>query len=98
MQRSCSKKTHLKRWDELEGGETNAEGVLKQKMLETKRGFIRHMKLFYNSLNKYSLSAYNVPDIVINTRNITVNKTDNIRSVSKACNSQCEAGHARYLK
>lgn len=34
MQRSCSKKTHLKRWDELESGEAKAEGVLKQNMLE----------------------------------------------------------------
>lgn len=34
MQRSCSKKTHLKRWDELGDGEAKAEGVLNQKMLQ----------------------------------------------------------------
>ena len=33
---------------------------------ETKKeGLVRHMKLFYHSLNKYSLSAYNVPGTVL---------------------------------
>lgn len=33
---------------------------------ETKKeGLVRHMKLFYHFLNKYSLNAYNVPGIVL---------------------------------
>ena len=73
----------------LRGGEVKIECAGADDAGETKKALIRYRRLFYHSLNKYSLSAYNVPSIVLCARNTTVNKqticlfSDKLRSTGR---------------